>query len=226
MCPQFTGLDVEMAFEEHYHEVLDVLEELLLYIFNGLSTKFTHEIATVRKQYPVEEFAFPTLGEVPRLTFSEGISLLRTVPGREDLPDDDDLSTENERILGGLVKQKYGTDFYILDKFPLSVRPFYTMPDPNNSKFSNSYDFFMRGEEILSGAQRVHDSTLLQERITSLGIDPDGPGLKDYVDAFRYGVPPHAGGGIGLERVVFLWLGLGNIRKASAFPRDPTRLKP
>ena len=226
MYLQFTGLDLEMAFEQHYHEVLDVLEELFLFIFNGLSTKFAYEIATVRKQYPVEEFVFPAPGKVPRLTFSEGIALLRTIHGKEELPDDEDLSTENERILGGLVKEKYGTDFYILDKFPLSVRPFYTMPDPNNSKFSNSYDFFMRGEEILSGAQRVHDSTLLQERIASLGIDPDGPGLKDYVDAFRYGVPPHGGGGIGLERVVFLWLGLGNIRKASAFPRDPTRLKP
>ena len=227
MYPQFTGLDLEMAIEEHYHEALDVLEGLFLYIFNGLSTKFAPEIATVRKQYPVEEFVFPAPGnKVPRLTFSEGIALLRTLPGKEELPDDEDLSTEDERTLGGLVKQKYGTDFYILDKFQLSVRPFYTMPDPNDSKYSNSYDFFMRGEEILSGAQRVHDSALLQERIRSLGIDPDGPGLKDYVDAFRYGVPPHAGGGIGLERVVFLWLGLGNIRKASAFPRDPTRLKP
>ncbi|KAF8454782.1 hypothetical protein BGX38DRAFT_1171524 [Terfezia claveryi] len=223
---EFTGLDLEMAFEEHYHEVLDVLEELFLYIFNGLKTKFAHEIATVRKQYPVEEFIFPEPGKVPRLTFAEGIALLRTVPGREDLPDDEDLSTENERILGGLVKEKYGYDFYILDKFPLSVRPFYTMPDPENSKLSNSYDFFMRGEEILSGAQRVHDSKCLAQRMKELGVDPDGPGLKDYVDAFRFGAPPHAGGGIGLERVVFLWLGLGNIRKASAFPRDPVRLRP
>jgi len=215
-----------MAFEEHYHEVLDVLEELFLYIFNGLHTKFAHEIATVRKQYPVEEFIFPEPGKVPRLTFAEGIALLRTIPGKGDLPDDEDLSTENERILGGLVKEKYGYDFYILDKFPLSVRPFYTMPDPENPKLSNSYDFFMRGEEILSGAQRVHDSKFLAQRMKEMSVDPDGPGLKDYVDAFRFGAPPHAGGGIGLERVVFLWLGLGNIRKASAFPRDPVRLRP
>jgi len=100
------------------------------------------------------------------------------------------------------------------------------MPDPEDPQYSNSYDFFMRGEEILSGAQRVHDSDFLAERISSLGIDPNTPGLEDYVNAFRYGAPPHAGGGIGLERVVFLWLGLGNIRRASAFPRDPMRLRP
>ncbi|KAF8470247.1 hypothetical protein BDZ91DRAFT_720220 [Kalaharituber pfeilii] len=224
---EFTGLDLEMAFEEHYHEVLDLLESLFLYIFEGLRTRFSTEVSIVRKQYPVEEFSFPPRGtRVPRLTFSEGIALLRTIPGKEDLPDDEDLSTENERILGGLVKQKYNTDFYILDKFPLSVRPFYTMPDPENPRFSNSYDFFMRGEEILSGAQRVHDAKFQQERMKAMGIDPEGPGMQDYVDAFRYGVPPHAGGGIGLERVVFLWLGLGNIRKASAFPRDPNRLRP
>src|SRR5690606_30683390 len=104
--------------------------------------------------------------------------------------------------------------FYVLDKFPLAVRPFYTMPDPTNPKYSNSYDFFMRGEEILSGAQRIHDPTLLKERMKEFGVDPEGPGLKDYVDAFRYGCPPHAGGGIGLERVVFLFLGLQNIRRA------------
>jgi aspartyl/asparaginyl-tRNA synthetase len=137
-------------------------------------------------------------------------------------------STTDERHLGKLIRAKYDTDFYILDQFPLAVRPFYTMPSPGNPKLSNSYDFFMRGEEILSGAQRVHDSTFLGERMRGMDppVDPNSEGLKDYVDAFRYGAPPHAGGGIGLERVVFLWLGLGNIRKASAFPRDPQRVRP
>lgn len=84
----------------------------------------------------------------------------------------------------------------------------------------------MRGEEILSGAQRVHDAEFLAERMKLFGVDPDSPGLQDYVQCFKNGAPPHAGGGIGLERVVFLFLGLGNIRRASAFPRDPLRLRP
>jgi aspartyl-tRNA synthetase len=84
----------------------------------------------------------------------------------------------------------------------------------------------MRGEEILSGAQRIHDSDFLGKRMKAFGVDPDSPGLEDYVQSFKNGAPPHAGGGIGLERVVFLFLGLGNIRRASAFPRDPMRLRP
>lgn len=81
-----------------------------------------------------------------------------------EMDDEEDLSTPNEKLLGRLVKAKYDTDFYILDKFPLAIRPFYTMPDPNNPKYSNSYDMFMRGEEILSGAQRIHDPDYLVER--------------------------------------------------------------
>lgn len=112
----------------------------------------------------------------------------------------------------------------VMDKYPLSARPFYTMPDPANPSLSNSYDLFIRGQEIVSGAQRVHDVDLLCERATAMGIPLSS--ISSYVDAFKHGALPHAGGGIGLERVVMLYLGLGNIRKTSMFPRDPTRLTP
>lgn len=133
-------------------------------------------------------------------------------------------STENEKRLGRLVKAKYDTDYFIIDKFPLALRPFYTMPDPEDPTLSNSYDFFMRGEEILSGAQRIHDAALLSEKMRAKGIDPAS--MAFYVDAFRMGCPPHGGGGIGLERVLMLFLKLNNIRRASLFPRDPKRLEP
>lgn len=82
----------------------------------------------------------------------------------------------------------------------------------------------MRGEEILSGAQRIHDSQFLCEKMRGKGVDPES--MKDYVNAFRMGCPPHGGGGIGLERVLMLFLKLNNIRRASLFPRDPKRLEP
>jgi len=82
----------------------------------------------------------------------------------------------------------------------------------------------MRGEEILSGAQRIHDAHFLCEKMRSKGVDPES--MKDYVNAFRMGCPPHGGGGIGLERVLMLFLKLNNIRRASLFPRDPKRLEP
>ncbi|KAK3543878.1 hypothetical protein QTP70_030039 [Hemibagrus guttatus] len=183
-------------------------------------TVFQTEIQTVCKQYPSEPFKFlePTL----RLEFTEAVALLRSAG--VEMGDEEDLSTPNEKLLGRLVKEKYDTDFYVLDKYPLAVRPFYTMPDPHDPKYSNSYDMFMRGEEILSGAQRVHDAQMLTERALHHGIDLEK--IKAYIDSFRYGAPPHAGGGIGLERVTMLYLGLHNVRQTSMFPRDPKRLTP
>lgn len=217
---EFVGLDIEMAFNYHYHEVLQVIGDLFVHMFRGLETRFASEIAAVKKQFPAEPFTFLDPSLV--LTYNEGVQMLKEA-GIE-MGDEEDLTTTNEKLLGKLVKAKYGTDFYILDKYPLAVRPFYTMPNKENPKLSNSYDMFMRGEEILSGAQRVHDIDLLIERSKHHGVDLEK--IQSYIDAFRYGAPPHAGGGIGLERVTMLYLGLDNIRKTSMFPRDPKRLTP
>jgi len=154
-----------------------------------------------------------------------------------------DFSTPCEKKLGDLVKAKYNTEFYCVDKYPLAARPFYTMVDPYNKSLSNSYDLFIRGEEIMSGAQRIHDPSFLIERALAHEIPIDT--LKSYIDSFRYATSPHAGnvilcflyvlvgmmygcigGGVGLERVVMLFLGLNNIRKCSLFPRDPNRIEP
>ncbi|CAF0785183.1 unnamed protein product [Rotaria sordida] len=217
---EFVGLDLEMAFSYHYHEVVNTIGDLFTQIFKGLAERFATEIAIINKQFPCEPFEFiePAL----RIEYKEGLALL--AEAGVHMGSEEDLSTENERILGRIVKAKYHTDFYILDKYPLAVRPFYTMPDPDNPKYSNSYDMFMRGEEILSGAQRIHDSQLLLERVKHHKINIDQ--IKSYIDAFRYGCPPHGGGGIGLERVLMLYLGLGNVRKTSMFPRDPKRITP
>ncbi|KAM9893967.1 hypothetical protein OXX69_011518 [Metschnikowia pulcherrima] len=221
---EFVGLDLEMSFEEHYHEVMETLQDLFVFIFSELKQRYAAEIATVRKQFPVDEFKLPADGKMVRLHFKEGVAMLREA-GKE-VDDFEDLSTENEKLLGKLVREKYDTDFYILDKFPLAIRPFYTMPCPEDPRYSNSYDFFMRGEEILSGAQRIHDPELLKERMAAHGVDHTQEGINDYVDAFTYGCAPHAGGGIGLERVLMFYLDLKNIRRASLFPRDPRRLRP
>ncbi|KAH9944432.1 aspartate-tRNA ligase [Epithele typhae] len=109
---EFIGLDLEMAFEEHYHEVMELLDGLFLHMFRSLKQKYANEIET----------------------------------------------HHNEKRLGRIVRAKYDTDYFIIDKFPMDLRPFYTMPDPDDPTLSNSYDFFMRGEEILSGAQRIHDA--------------------------------------------------------------------
>ncbi|XP_049882714.1 aspartate--tRNA ligase, cytoplasmic [Pectinophora gossypiella] len=217
---EFVGLDLEMSFTSHYHEVLFTIAGTFTDMFTQLQEQFASEIATVGQQFRVEPFKF--LDPPLRLEFPQAIQMLKEAG--VTLGEEDDLSTPDEKLLGRLVKAKYDTDFYILDKYPLAVRPFYTMPDPNNPKVSNSYDMFMRGEEILSGAQRIHDPDFLMERAKHHGIDVNK--IAAYIESFRLGCPPHAGGGIGLERVVMLYLGLDNIRKTSMFPRDPKRVTP
>jgi aspartyl-tRNA synthetase len=217
---EFTGLDFEMAIVEHYYEALEMMGNMFVYMFDGIADRFHHEISIISQQYPIEPITYP---RTPlRISFAEGIALLHEagIPA----PPHDDLSTPHEKELGRIVKEKYNADFYMMDKYPLAVRPFYTMPDPNDPMVSNSYDLFIRGEEIVSGAQRIHDVDLLIERANAWKIPL--PSIQSYLDAFKHGALPHAGGGIGLERVVMLYLGLKNIRKSSMFPRDPTRLSP
>ncbi|CAD6502090.1 BgTH12-02331 [Blumeria graminis f. sp. triticale] len=226
---EFIGLDLEMEIEEHYHEVIHMLEGVLLHIFRGLSTQCREEIELVRSVYPSEEFLLPEPGREVRLTFAEGQALLRSQGPDEfkDVTDEEDMSTAQEKALGALVREKYGTDFYVLDKFPSSARPFYAMPDPENPSVTNAYDFMMRGQEILSGGQRLHIPSELEANIRAKGLDPNQPGIKEYVDVFKsVGVPPHGGGGIGLDRVVAWYLNLPSVHLVCDYPRTPKRLDP
>jgi nondiscriminating aspartyl-tRNA synthetase len=219
MC-EFTGLDIEMAFQDHYFEVLDVISDLFVYIFDGVHERYAFELNVIANQYPFEKIKY--LPKSVKLTYEEGVKLLAKAGVTQSLYED--LDTENEKLLGKLVREEYHTDFYILYRYPKSARPFYTMPCPDDDNFTNSYDAFIRGEEILSGAQRIHVYDLLLNKVKDKGINPDT--LKDYINSFKLGAPPHGGCGIGLERVVKLITGFKNIKKCCMFPRDPKRLTP
>ncbi len=123
---EFTGMDLEMAIHEHYDEVLEVFSDLFIHIFDGINERCKNELERVREQHPFEDLKYlkPTL----KITYAEGCKLLRQAGVDQD--DYEDLSTINEKKLGDIVKEKYGTDFFFMDKYPLSVRPFYTMPCP------------------------------------------------------------------------------------------------
>ncbi|KAG8381986.1 hypothetical protein BUALT_Bualt05G0029500 [Buddleja alternifolia] len=217
---EFTGLDVEMEINEHYSEVMDIVDRLFVAMFDYLNEKCSKELEAINRQYPFENLKY--LPKTLRLTFEEGVQMLKEA-GVEIDPFGD-LNTESERKLGQLVLEKYNTEFYILHRYPLAVRPFYTMPCYDDPKYSNSFDVFIRGEEIISGAQRIHMPEFLAQRAQECGIDVKT--ISTYIDCFRYGAPPHGGFGVGLERVVMLFCALNNIRKASLFPRDPQRIAP
>ncbi|KAF2540173.1 hypothetical protein F2Q68_00029293 [Brassica cretica] len=217
---EFVGLDVEMEIRMHYSEIMDLVGDLFPFIFTKIKERCPKELETVRKQYPFQSLKF--LPQTLRLTFAQGIQMLKEAG--EEVDPLGDLNTESEKKLGQLVLEKYKTEFYMLHRYPSAVRPFYTMPCEDDSNYSNSFDVFIRGEEIMSGAQRIHDPELLEKRARECGIDVKT--ISTYIDAFRYGAPPHGGFGVGLERVVMLLCALDNIRKTSLFPRDSQRLAP
>lgn len=221
---EFTGLDLEMAIDEHYHEVLRVLDSTFKAIFEFIYKNYRHEVDVVKRQFPHDDLVW--LDQTPIIPFAEGIRMLNESGHRDEhgkeLPEDEDMGTRDEIALGAVIKEKFKTDYYVLDKFPASARPFYAMPDPNNAKVTNSFDIFLRGQEILSGGQRIHDAHMLAGKMQALKMDPKT--MQEYMDGFEWGAPPHGGGGIGMERILMLLLKLGDIRNASLFPRDPRSL--
>ncbi|GET88339.1 aspartyl-tRNA synthetase, putative [Leishmania tarentolae] len=167
---------------------------------------------------------------VLRMSFANASQLLASCGGSEvmagcTLPIED-FTLPQERRLGQLIKERYGVDLYVIDSFPSSARPFYTMPADASMPEgpTRSYDMYLRGEEICSGAQRIHQRELLEQRLLAKKVDKVS--VKDYVDSFRYGAWPHGGFGLGLERIALFFLGLNDIRQVSLFPRDPKRISP
>ena len=147
---EFTGLDLEMAITEHYDETLHVAHNMFKHIFNGLEERYSKELAVIRQQYHSEPVQFTD--EPCIVHWDDGMNMLKEAGEEVDVMDD--LTGALELKLGELVKEKFGTDFFMLDQYPSSIRPFYTMPSPRDPLFSNSYDMFIRGQEICSGAQR------------------------------------------------------------------------
>ncbi|KAG6038740.1 hypothetical protein E4U41_003767 [Claviceps citrina] len=212
---EYTGLDLEMAIQHDYHEVIDVIDEFLKATFTAVYAM--PEVKEVQKRWPSREFKW--LEQTLILDFADGIQMLRD-DGR-DVPMED-LSTPDEMRLGELVRERYGTDYYVLDRFPASARPFYTLKDADDPFWTKSFDIFIRGQEICSGGQRINDAAELRDNMRAAGIGEDG--MEDYLAAFDLGAPPHAGAGLGLERIVAWMLELGDVRYASLFHRDPKSL--
>ncbi len=218
----------------HWLRAMSFLEIQMRIVTNksrdGIITeRCASELEIVRSVYPCEEFLLPEDGREVRLTFAEAQKLLREEGPEEfrSVTDDEDMSTPQEKALGAVVRRKFGTDFYVVDRFPEGARPFYAKLAGDDARVTNAFDFFMRGQEILSGGQRIHDPDELAARIRQKGIDPASPGIREYVDVFRQaGCPAHGGGGIGLDRVVAWYLNLPSVQLAAYYPRTPKRLLP
>ncbi|KAF6982881.1 hypothetical protein CFC21_001209 [Triticum aestivum] len=220
---EYIGLHAEMQIKEHYFEVIDFVDALFVDLFDHLAKNCSEMLDIIQEQYPCERLKY--LQQNVRLKYSDGIKMLQE--SGFPIQEPQDLNNKAELMLGKLVLEKYKTDFFILYEFPLAVRPFYTMPsgqERNPGSYSNSFDAYIRGQEVLSGSQRIHNKSLLIKRIDERGYIKAI--FQQFTDTFGCGAPPRGGFGAGLERLVMLYLGVPDIRIASLFPRDPGRLVP
>jgi aspartyl/asparaginyl-tRNA synthetase len=218
---EFTGMDLEMAIspDNDHSQVVQTLWTILVRIFKELQME-SDELNYIKSVHNFTPLEYPNKPLI--ISFVDGVGMLAEA-GFVQNPLED-LTTENEKNLGVIIKKKFGSDLFVLDKYPKSARPFYTMINSSDSNYTNSFDVIMRGEEICSGSQRIHDFNLLVSRMSELGIKTEP--FTDYLKSFECGSRPHGGCGFGAERILMLFFELGNVRKTSLFPRDPKRLFP
>ncbi len=201
---EISMLDFEMGFIEDYTDVMRMTEGLLKHITQRVSRNVLDDT-----EAPLMPESFPVL------TLKEAQELL-------GVPQEPDLEPEHERKLCEWSKQEKDSDFVFVTHYPVSKRPFYTMEDPEVKGFTKSFDLLFRGVEILSGGQRVHEYDMLVEKLSDKGLDPEK--FAFYLMAFKYGMPPHGGIGMGLERLTQKYLELSNVKEATLFPRDMNRI--
>jgi aspartyl-tRNA synthetase len=206
-----TSIDIEMSFADE-NDAMNLLEGAVTAAYRMVADTCSRELAVLG----ITGFEVPKT-PFPRITYEEAIGIASSKG--EELIFGDDLSTAAERLVG----EEMGT-MYFITGWPSSTRPFYTMPYEDRPGICRAFDLMHPRMELSSGAQRCHIYPLLVEQIRSKGLNPDA--FEFYLNPFRYGMPPHAGWGLGAERLVMTMLDLQNIREGVLFPRDRHRVSP
>jgi nondiscriminating aspartyl-tRNA synthetase len=212
---EYVSLDVEMGFIEDEYEVMDLEEGFLNYLFKTLKEKCPKEL----QLYGIE---LPDKLEIPRMPLAKAQEILLEKFNKKSPVGN--IDAEGEVILSKYIKETYDCDFVFLTEYPVSKRPMYAMPDSERPELTKSFDLIYKGLEITTGGQRIHDYDMLAANIRKFGLNPEDFGF--YLDSFKYGMPPHGGFAIGLERLTLKILDLENIREATLLPRDLKRLEP
>ncbi len=208
-------LDLEMGFIKDHTDVIALVTKLMRFITEEINAKCRKELTFLEMPPALAPETFPVM------TLREAQELIKKETG-VDKTSEPDLEPEDERFLCEYANKHWQSDFVFVTHFPTSKRPFYTKIDPACPEFTRSFDLLFRGLEMCSGGQRVHSYTELVERIKSKGLDPDK--FEFYLQAFKYGIPPHGGIGMGLERLTMKYSGVKNVKEASLFPRDMNRI--
>jgi len=208
-------LDLEMGFIKDHTDVIAMVTALMRYITETVASLCAKELTLLGMSSPLAPETFPVM------TLREAQELIKKETG-VDKTKEPDLEPEDERFLCDYAHTHLGSDFVFVTHFPTRKRPFYTHVDPENPEYTRSFDMLFRGLEMCSGGQRVHDYETLIARIREKGLEPEK--FDFYLQAFKHGMPPHGGVGLGLERLTAKYCGLQNVKEASLFPRDINRI--
>ena len=208
---EYRSLDVELGFIRDHRDVLAVLRDVLAGMVEAAGSEEA-AVASTRASLPVVP------DEIPVIHFADALALVGAPA------DEPDLAPEHERALGAWALAEHGSDFLAVEGYPMAKRPFYTHPQPDDPRWSNSFDLLFRGLELVTGGQRLHRPSDYDAAIRARGEDPAT--YAAYLQAFEHGMPPHGGFAIGLERWTGRLVEAANVREVTLFPRDLNRLTP
>ncbi|MGH2532902.1 MAG: aspartate--tRNA(Asn) ligase [Thermomicrobiales bacterium] len=214
---EYVSLDVEMGFIEDHATVMSVLTEVIRGMLAAVREDAADALDLLKLTLP------DVPADIPRLHFADALAMVGEATG-EDLRNEPDLAPAHERWLGEWARKEHHSDFVFVAGYPTAKRPFYTHPDPHRPDCSNSFDLIFRGLELVTGGQRLHRYDDYLATLAARGLDPEP--FAGYLQAFKYGMPPHGGFAIGLERFTARLTGVENVRETTLFPRDLNRLTP
>lgn len=212
---EYVSLDAEMGFINDERDIMNIENKFINYLLHSIKDTCSRELSA----FSIE---LPDRVDIPRIPLSEAQDIIKNKYGKSSPTGN--IDPEGEKCICQYTKEKYGSDFVFLTKYPVKKRPVYAMPDSEDNTLTNSFDLIYKGLEITTGGQRIHKYSMLKENMEKFGFNPED--FSFYLDTFKYGVPPHGGFAIGLERLTMKILDLGNIREASLFPRDLDRVWP
>lgn len=213
---EYTSLDLEMGFLRSFTDLMALEQGFLRRLVDLLRREYAGELALLGAELPDAQ-------HIPAVRFDEAKRLAADAYGYA-IREPYDLEPEEEQHIGRYAKEVWGSDFVFVTHYPGRKRPFYTMDDPEDPRYTLSFDLLFRGVEITTGGQRIHNYGQQVEKLKARGMEPED--FSGYLLFHKHGAPPHGGLGIGLERLTMQLCGLDNIRRASLFPRDRTRLEP
>ena len=205
-----------MGYIDSFEDVMAMETGFLQYTMQLLKKDYEHELTLL-------EITLPNVDKIPQVRFDEAKRLVSEKYNRS-IRNPYDLEPEEESLIGKYFKEEYDSDFVFVTHYPSKKRPVYAMDDPSDEKFTLSFDLLFDGIEVTTGGQRIHSYQMFLDKMEKRGMSPEG--MENYLSIFKYGMPPHGGLGIGLERLTMKILGEQNVREASLFPRDVSRLEP